>query len=104
MNLLLVDDQISVLDGLLHGIDYDSLGYSHVFSATNACDAIAICEKEDIHVLVTDIEMPGKSGLEQMCIRDSPVTDRQSMAASHVSTSNNRNILHNNPLSDSQVT
>lgn len=64
MNLLLVDDQISVLDGLLHGIDYDSLGYSHVFSATNACDAIAICEKEDIHVLVTDIEMPGKSGLE----------------------------------------
>lgn len=64
MNLLLVDDQISVLEGLLHGIDYDSLGYSSVFTATNAGDAIAICEKEDIHVLVTDIEMPGKTGLE----------------------------------------
>lgn len=64
MNLLLVDDQTSVLDGLLHGIDFESLGYSGVFTALNAADAIKICEENTIHVLVTDIEMPGQSGIE----------------------------------------
>lgn len=64
MNLLLVDDQTSVLDGMLHGIDFESLGYSKVFTALNAADAIKICEEHAIKVLVTDIEMPGQSGIE----------------------------------------
>ncbi len=64
MNLLLVDDQTSVLEGLLHGIDFESLGYSRVFTASNASDAIKICEENNINVLVTDIEMPGQSGIE----------------------------------------
>lgn len=64
MNLLLVDDQTNVLDGMLHGIDFESLGYSRVFTALNASDAIKICEKNAINVLVTDIEMPGLSGIE----------------------------------------
>lgn len=64
MNLLLVDDQTSVLEGLLHGIDFEALGYSKVFTASNAADAIRICEENIIQVLVTDIEMPGQSGIE----------------------------------------
>ncbi|MGI6254595.1 MAG: response regulator transcription factor [Acutalibacter sp.] len=64
MNLLLVDDQTSVLEGLLHGIDFDALGYTRVFTASNAADAIRICEENTIMVLVTDIEMPGQSGIE----------------------------------------
>lgn len=64
MNLLLVDDQISVLDGLLHGINFEALGYSKVFTASNVTDAIKICEENNINVLVTDIEMPGKTGIE----------------------------------------
>lgn len=64
MNLLLVDDQTSVLDGMLHGINFESLGYSKVFTALNAADAIKICEENAIKVLVTDIEMPGQSGIE----------------------------------------
>lgn len=64
MNLLLVDDQTSVLEGLLHGIDFKSLGYTQVFTALNVIDAIRICEENVIHVLVTDIEMPGQSGFE----------------------------------------
>ena len=61
MNLLLVDDQTSVLEGMLHGIDFASLGYSEVFTASNAADAIKICHTHAISVLVTDIEMPGQS-------------------------------------------
>ncbi len=64
MNLLLVDDQKSVLQGLLHGIDFEVLGYSRVFTALNAADAIKVCEENAINVLVTDIEMPGLSGIE----------------------------------------
>lgn len=64
MNLLLVDDQKSVLQGLLHGIDFEALGYSRVFTALNAADAIKVCEENAINVLVTDIEMPGLSGIE----------------------------------------
>lgn len=64
MNLLLVDDQTSVLEGMLHGIDFASLGYSEVFTASNAADAIKICHTHAISVLVTDIEMPGQSGIE----------------------------------------
>ncbi len=64
MNLLLVDDQTSVLQGLLHGIDFEAIGYSGVLTASNAADAIKICEENTVNVLVTDIEMPGQSGIE----------------------------------------
>ena len=64
MNLLIVDDQISVIDGLLNAIDYSALGYMQVFTATSADDALDICDKNIIHVMVTDIEMPGVNGLE----------------------------------------
>ena len=64
MNLLLVDDQTSVLEGMLNGVDFESLGYTKVYTAVNAADAIKICEENSIMVLVTDIEMPGQSGIE----------------------------------------
>ena len=41
MNILIVDDQTSVLDGLLHGIHFDLLKINHVYTATNVSDAKA---------------------------------------------------------------
>ena len=32
MNLLLVDDQTSVLEGMLNGVDFESLGYTKVYT------------------------------------------------------------------------
>ena len=72
MNLLLVDDQTSVLEGMLNGVDFESLGYTKVYTAVNAADAIKICEENSIMVLVTDIEMPGQSGIERIFIASIP--------------------------------
>ena len=64
MNILLVDDQATVLEGLIHGIDFEKLGYTMVFTANDADSALRICQEESIQVIVTDVEMPGKNGLE----------------------------------------
>ena len=64
MNILLVDDQLTVLEGLRHGIDFEKIGFDNVFTAVDADSALSICKKEFIHVIVADVEMPGKNGLE----------------------------------------
>lgn len=64
MNILLVDDQATVLNGLRHGIDFEKLGYTNVFTATDAEAALKICRENPISVIVSDVEMPGKNGLE----------------------------------------
>lgn len=64
MNILLVDDQATVLDGLLHGVDFEKLGYTNVFTSNDAASALKICREESIHVIVSDVEMPQKNGLE----------------------------------------
>lgn len=63
MNLLIVDDQISVLDGIVSGVDFDSLKIDHVYTATNVSDAKEIIKSSDIQILLSDIEMPGENGL-----------------------------------------
>lgn len=63
MNLLIVDDQISVLDGILSGIDFAALKIDNVFTATNVSDAKDIIISNDIQILLSDIEMPGENGL-----------------------------------------
>lgn len=63
MTVLLVDDQISILSGLMSGLDWDALGITSVRTAGNAIQAREILEKERIDVLLCDIEMPGENGL-----------------------------------------
>ena len=63
MNLLIVDDQISVLDGILKGVDFVSLKIENVYTATNVSDAKDIIKSNDIQILLSDIEMPGENGL-----------------------------------------
>lgn len=64
MNVLLVDDQVNVIDGLMTGVGFQKLGYEQVFGATNAEDALEILQQKTVDVLISDIEMPGKNGLE----------------------------------------
>lgn len=68
MTILLVDDQRSVLDGLLAGIDFPNIGFETVYTASSAQNALTILEENDIDVLMTDIEMPGQNGLELLNI------------------------------------
>ncbi len=63
MNILIVDDQMSVLNGLLNGIHFSELGFSSVFTAMSTDEALKMLEKETVHILLTDVEMPGQNGL-----------------------------------------
>ena len=64
MNILIVDDQISVINGLMSSINFRKLGYQRALSASSADEALGIMAQQSIDVLVSDIEMPGKDGLQ----------------------------------------
>lgn len=64
MNLLIVDDQVSVLNGIKNGICFQKLGIAQVFTATSAAGARSILSDNEIALMLCDIEMPGENGLE----------------------------------------
>lgn len=63
INILVVDDEQEIAD--LVEIYLVSDGYK-VFKASNAQEGLDILDKEDIHMCLLDIMMPGMNGLE-MC-------------------------------------
>ena len=63
MTVLLVDDQINILSGLISGLDWDALGITSIRTAESAAKAKKIFENEKIDLLLCDIEMPGENGL-----------------------------------------
>jgi YesN/AraC family two-component response regulator len=63
MNVLFVDDQISVLEGIAAGISFQELGIDVVRYATGAEHAMDIMRATPIDVMLCDIEMPGEDGL-----------------------------------------
>lgn len=63
INILVVDDEQEIAD--LVEIYLVSDGYK-VFKASNALEGLDILDKEDIHLCLLDIMMPGMNGLE-MC-------------------------------------
>lgn len=64
MTVLLVDDQQSILNGLLSGVPFAGIGFDTVLTAANAAEAWEIIQTRMVDVLLTDIEMPGENGLE----------------------------------------
>mgnify|MGYP002649222336 CR=1 FL=1 len=64
MNVLAVDDQINVLNGLMVGVQWKKLGIDQVYKAGNAAEAKRILRACTVDILLSDIEMPGESGLE----------------------------------------
>lgn len=64
MNILLVDDNVYILEGLRAGIDFRSLGIGQVFEARSMQEAITLMQQEDVALVLTDIEMPHGTGLQ----------------------------------------
>ncbi|MCC3376730.1 response regulator [Cohnella sp. REN36] len=64
VQLLIVDDEIHVVEGLLGAIDWRSLGIEQVYRAHAGPEAIALLEQCSIDIVLTDIRMPGMSGLQ----------------------------------------
>ena len=63
LKLLIVDDQKTVVDGLLHFIDWSAIGISSALGACSAAEARRILVSQKIDILLCDIEMPVESGL-----------------------------------------
>jgi len=59
--ILLVDDALSTLEVLQRNLT--SQGYQ-IFTASNVSEAIKILEALSIDLVVTDLKMPGASGLD----------------------------------------
>ena len=66
MNLLLVDDEFDVLNGILNAVNFDVIGVDTVYTSQDAGHAKELLSRCEVDVMVTDIEMPGESGLELM--------------------------------------
>lgn len=63
-NILLVDDEKTVLDALLSEISWEQLGVNNIMTATNGIQALEILNERHIDLLITDICMPQMDGLE----------------------------------------
>jgi two-component system response regulator YesN len=64
ISILIVDDEVKIvssLEKLMHRLPVPSI---QVFKATSAHEAMDILQTEKIHIVLSDIRMPGMSGLE----------------------------------------
>ena len=64
MNLLLVDDDVPVLQDLQQKLNWHALGFERVFTAQSAFEASRLLGQLPVHIVVCDIEMPGRNGLD----------------------------------------
>ncbi len=63
MKLLIADDEVLIRKGLL-SLSWDSIGITRVYSAENGIEAKKVLLDEQIDILLSDIRMPGATGLE----------------------------------------
>lgn len=63
-NLLVVEDESIVRIGLRYMLDWDELGICWKAEAVNGHEALKLLAQEEIHIVMTDIRMPGMDGLE----------------------------------------
>lgn len=63
MKVLIVDDDIPYLRAIRDGVRWQTLAVEQVYAVSSFMDAVSLLEKEQIDLLISDIEMPGKSGL-----------------------------------------
>lgn len=64
MQLLIVDDESHVVDRLSATIDWPSIGIGQVYRAYSAYEALSLLQQFSIDIVITDIQMPGMTGLE----------------------------------------
>ena len=64
MKLLIVDDEIYIVRALQKNIAWNEMDIDHIYSAFNVEKAKEILQKEEIDIIITDIEMPRTSGLD----------------------------------------
>lgn len=63
INLLIVDDEQIIREGL-SSINWQEHGVSNVFVASNGKEAFNLFQRQKIHIVITDVKMPGMDGIE----------------------------------------
>jgi two-component system response regulator YesN len=64
MNILIVDDQPTVVEGVLAGVNWEKLHIREKYKAYNISEAKEIITSQKVDLMLCDIEMPMGSGLE----------------------------------------
>lgn len=62
--LLLVDDEASVVDSLADTLPWHEIGIMTVFKAYSGIEALEILKTNTVDIMISDIKMPGMTGLE----------------------------------------
>lgn len=62
--VLVVDDEKMIRMGIQKVLPWDTLHVDEVYTASSACEALEIVKEKQIHILITDIQMTGMTGLE----------------------------------------
>lgn len=63
-SVLIVDDELAIREGLVALLDWERLGYQVIDSAANAIEAKHKYELYSPDLMIVDIRMPGRDGLE----------------------------------------
>lgn len=66
--LLIVDDEASVVDSLADTLPWQDIGISAVFKAYSGSEALETLKTNTIDIMMTDIRMPGMNGLELLAL------------------------------------
>ncbi|MEF3306120.1 response regulator transcription factor [Paenibacillus sp. GYB003] len=64
VELLIVDDEVHVVERLLTTIDWQAIGIGQAHGAYSGEKALSLLETTSIDIVITDIRMPGMSGLQ----------------------------------------
>ena len=62
--IILADDEKHILQGMLDGIPWLSLGYRVVATADNGKEALELAKQHHPDLLISDIKMPFMTGIE----------------------------------------
>ena len=63
-NLLIVDDEELIRQGLKARIEYLEIDVDEIFEAENGNEALEMVDLHSIDIVITDIKMPDMNGIE----------------------------------------
>lgn len=64
MNVIVIDDQMDVVRGIVGGVDWKRLRVKHVYTATSFPEAQEVFDHHPVDIMLCDIEMPMGNGIE----------------------------------------